>query len=510
MKRIICTLLMAAMLCGLLAGCAQEADSSIPQPQMLLGEGTVLSQQEISEYSQGSGEMPSSSDPVELPSQPDGSSGSQSGSAGSSQTGGQDSAGQTSAGQSGVSQSGGGQTGGTGQTSESVSSSGAQSGSAAGGQTGAGSDTVYDGKEYRAVWFSYLDLSGMLKGQSQSGFRQNIRAAFQNVAQLGCNVVIAQVRPFGDALYESDYFPWSYLCTGTEGKSPGYDPLAVMIEEAHGLGLEIEAWVNPYRIRASGNNNALSSSNIASQWEAEEEDYVIRYGGGIYYNPARPAVRQLIVDGVRELVENYDVDGIHFDDYFYPSPDDSFDDTAYQEYQSGGGSMTRGDWRRENVNILIRDVYAAIKAVDPSVRFGVSPQGNTSNNYNSQYIDVDKWLSNPGYVDYICPQIYFGFNNSAYPFTQTVELWNNKIKVSGISLYIGLAPYKIGLTDTWAGSGKNEWISDSSILARQVQAARENEKYGGFALFRYASLFAPDGSVKSQVEKERNALADLL
>lgn len=172
--------------------------------------------------------------------------------------------------------------------------------------------------------------------------------------------------------------------------------------------------------------------------------------------------------------------------------------------------MSLGDWRRENVNILIRDVYSAIKAADTSIRFGVSPQGNNSNNYNSQYIDVDKWLSNKGYVDYICPQIYFGFNNSTSPYTETVALWNNKIKVSGISLYIGLAPYKIGLTDTWAGSGKNEWIHDSSILARQVQSARDYKKYGGFALFRYASLFAPDSSVKSQVEKEKNALADIL
>ena len=247
----------------------------------------------------------------------------------------------------------------------------------------------YSGDEYRAVWFSYLDLSSMLKGQTESAFRKNIRSAFQKISDLGCNVAIVQVRPFGDALYESDYFPWSYLCTGTEGKNPGFDPLDVMIDEARDLDLEIEAWVNPYRIRPSGNKNALSSSNIASQWENEKKDYVIRYGGGIYYNPARPEVRELIVDGVRELAERYDVDGIHFDDYFYPSPDDSFDSTAYKEYKNGGGSLGLGDWRRENVNILIRDVYSAIKAADSSIRFGVSPQGNTSNNYNSQYIDVD-------------------------------------------------------------------------------------------------------------------------
>lgn len=503
MKRIISILLISVLLLTSFSGCAGQPADSAPDPQMLLGEGTVLSQQERPEFSQGSGETPFSSDPVVLSSQAESSSGTDTfsrtseGSKISSQSAGSSSQSQTM-GQSGTSQAGPGSS----QSSSSQSSS-----SQAGESSGTGS---YTGDEYRAVWFSYLDLSGMLKGQGQSAFRKNIRTAFQNVSNLGCNVVIVQVRPFGDALYDSDYFPWSYLCTGTEGKSPGYDPLQVMIEEARALGLEIEAWVNPYRIRTAGNNNALSASNTASQWEDEEEDYVIRYAGGIYYNPARPAVRERIVDGVRELAENYDLDGIHFDDYFYPSPDESFDSTAYREYKNGGGSLSLGDWRRENVNILIRDVYSAIKAADTSIRFGVSPQGNNSNNYNSQYIDVDKWLSNKGYVDYICPQIYFGFNNSTSPYTETVALWNNKIKVSGISLYIGLAPYKIGLTDTWAGSGKNEWIHDSSILARQVQSARDYKKYGGFALFRYASLFVPDSSVKSQVEKEKNALADIL
>lgn len=502
MKRIICILMSAVILLAALSGCSGQTVDSAPEPQILLGEGTVLSQPEKPESSQGSGEVPSASDPIVLSSQAEASSSAAASSSAPIPSGG------SSSGQSSSSSQSSSMAPSSSVPSVSSQVSSGSSGSSS-SQPG-GSSGGYDGDEYRAVWFSYLDLSGMLKGKSQAAFRQNIKAAFQNVSDLGCNVAIVQVRPFADALYESEYFPWSYLCTGTEGKNPGYDPLQVMIEEAHDLGLEIEAWVNPYRIRTSGNNNALCSSNIASQWEDEEEDYVIRYGGGIYYNPARPAVRELIVNGVRELVENYNLDGIHFDDYFYPSPNDSFDSAAYREYKSGGGSLSLGDWRRENVNILIRDVYSAIKATDSSVRFGVSPQGNPSNNYNSQYIDVDKWLSNQGYVDYICPQIYFGFNNATHPFAETVELWNQKIKVSGISLYIGLAPYKIGLTDTWAGNGKNEWINDSAILARQVQSARDYKKYGGFALFRYASLFNPDSSVKSQVEKEKNALADVL
>lgn len=508
-RQIVGLVLAAVFLLALFPGCEEQAEGSLPSPQIVLREGTVLSQQPSAESSLGNGETPSSSDPSVLSSQTAAPSQSASAPASSSQAVQSSSSSQTTS----SSQSSAVSSSSSQAVSSSVPSSSSQvSSSTASSGASSGSGSSYSGDEYRAVWFSYLDISGMLKGQTESVFRKNIRSAFQKISDLGCNVALVQVRPFGDALYESDYFPWSYLCTGTEGKDPGFDPLDVMINEARDLDLEIEAWVNPYRIRLSNNrNNALCSENIASQWEDEEEDYVIRYNGGIYYNPARPEVRELIVDGVRELAAHYDLDGIHFDDYFYPSPDDSFDSTAYKEYKSGGGSLGLGDWRRENVNILIRDVYAAIKAEDSSIRFGISPQGNTSNNYNSQYIDVDKWLSNKGYVDYICPQIYFGFNNASSPFTQTVALWNSKIKVSGISLYVGLSPYKIGLTDTWAGSsGKNEWVTDSSILARQVQSARDYKKYGGFALFRYASLFAPDSSVKSQVEKERNALADVL
>lgn len=136
---------------------------------------------------------------------------------------------------------------------------------------------------------------------------------------------------------------------------------------------------------------------------------------GIYYNPGSEEARQLIVDGVKEIVANYNVDGIHFDDYFYPTTDASFDSGTYAAYQNSGGTLSLADWRRENVNILVRQTYAAIKSINPSVKFGISPQGNMSNNYNVQYSDVAKWISTSGYVDYICPQVYFGFQNQHQP-----------------------------------------------------------------------------------------------
>ena len=359
-------------------------------------------------------------------------------------------------------------------------------------------------EESRGVWLSYLEFDTILKGKSESSFRSSIQTAFQQIKDEGLNTVIVQVRPFGDALYDSQYFPWSYLCTGTEGRDPGFDPLAIMVEEAHSRGLLIEAWINPYRVRTSGNTNALSDDNPASQWLAEGSDAVIRYDGGISYNPGSDQARELIVNGVAEIVRNYAVDGIHFDDYFYPTTSASFDQ---ETYQAQGGGLSLGDWRRENVNQLVRETYAAVKAEDPSVVFGISPQGNNTINYDSQYIDVEKWVSNTGYIDYICPQIYFGFENDTRPFQETLESWNAMITQSSVELRVGLGAYKVGTADSWAGGGANEWVDNSDLLARMVEASREQSHYGGFALYRHDFLFtSPNG----QMKKELANLADIL
>ena len=276
--------------------------------------------------------------------------------------------------------------------------------SAAGKEQQPGETPAAAGEEYRAIWITYLEYQQM-DLSSEAAFRSQIATAFDQIKALGVRTVIAHVRPFGDALYDSDYFPWSHLITGTQGADPGYDPLAVMIEEAHSRALRLEALVNPYRIRGSAAMpKTLAEENPASAFAADpaRADWVVEQGEGLYYNPAIPEVRALIVNGVREICENYQVDGIQFDDYFYPEgADDSFDQAAYDRLASG---ESRADWRRENVNALVRDTYAAIKEVNPEITFGISPQGNNDNNYNVQYSDVALWMSQQGYVDYVMPR----------------------------------------------------------------------------------------------------------
>jgi len=361
--------------------------------------------------------------------------------------------------------------------------------------------------ELRGIWISYLDFNSLLKNKGASTFQTNIGNAFDKIAAVGLNTVFVQVRPFGDALYKSQYFPWSYTITGTEGVNPGFDPLEIMVKEAHQRGLRLEAWINPYRIRSGNSSVALSTSNPASKWIQQKDNAVIQYKGVISYNPASEKAQQLIVDGVTEIVENYDVDGIHFDDYFYPTTDAAFDQSSYNSYKKTGGTLSLAQWRRKNVDSLIKKVHKAIKNVDPNVQFGVSPQGNNDNNLNGQYVDVSKWLSSTDYVDYICPQIYFGFQNGTLPYAQTASQWNNMISSSGVKLYVGLAAYKLGAVDNWAGNGKNEWVSTSNLLSRMVQTGRQQSHYGGFILFRYDSLFS---SNSSQVQKEKQNLSAIL
>lgn len=364
--------------------------------------------------------------------------------------------------------------------------------------------TAREESEMRAVWLAYVNYRDVIKGNTQAQFTANMDRVFQNAAGAGFNTVFVQVRPFGDALYPSDYFPWSRFLTGTEGQDPGYDPLAIWCSLAEKHGLRIEAWINPYRVRTD--KRELSPDNQALKWLNAGSPAALQWGDGIYYNPASEQARSLIIKGVEEIVRSYDVDGIHFDDYFYPTTDMQFD---AEIYQASGSRLTQADWRRENVNILVRDVYSAIKKIDPGCVFGISPQGNMGNNYDGQFIDCAEWLANPGYVDYICPQIYYGFENGTNPYAQTVSKWADLIKADGVKLYVGIAAYKLGAADQWAGAGQNEWIGTSNLLAQMVRTAREADHYGGVAIYNYDSIFAGGTSqVKTELENLKKAFQE--
>ena len=368
--------------------------------------------------------------------------------------------------------------------------------------------------EIRGVWISYLEMDRLLKGKTAEEFRSNIAQVFSKMKEYGLNTAIVQVRPFGDALYQSAYFPWSYTITGTEGTNPGFDPLQIMVQEARKKDLRIEAWINPYRVRAAGNSVALAANNPARIWQEAGDSAVIRYNGALTYNPASTKAQNLIVNGVRELVRNYDIDGIHIDDYFYPATSGTlpaeYDQQSYNAYKKAGGTMELAAWRRANVELLLKKIYAAVKEENPHALFGVSPQSSVYNNYYVQHLDVKKITSTAGYCDYVCPQIYFGFANGTQPFAKTLDEWNAMAEKSTVELYVGLAAYKVGLADSWAGNGSAEWKERSDMLAAMVKYARGDSSVRGFILYRYDSIFQPATAVASAVEAEKANLKKLL
>ena len=355
--------------------------------------------------------------------------------------------------------------------------------------------------EWRAVWVSYLDWA-LLDFSTADTFRAGAAQLLDNCAGLGLNTVLAQVRPFGDALYRSSLFPWSHLCTGVQGQDPGFDPLDVLLTEAHARGLSLEAWVNPYRLRSSASMPPVLAENSLLNTHPE---WVCTVNEGAYLNPAIPEAADYVVQGVAELVQNYAVDGIHFDDYFYPTTDPSID--AAQFAASGETDLTA--WRRANVTRLVKAVHDAVKAADPTLRFGVSPQGNPDNDRNEQYTDLSVWLTASGadaVVDYLCPQIYWGYGytlssgSTRFAFENITAEWLALPRAESTALYFGLGAYRVGVGDGGANADSvSQWCTGSA-LARQVTDLR-SAGAGGWALYRYGSLFRSDESGLAAAER---------
>ncbi|GAA0083769.1 cell wall-binding glycosyl-hydrolase Cwp19 [Clostridium sp. CTA-7] len=306
-------------------------------------------------------------------------------------------------------------------------------------------------EDMQAVWITTVynkDWPSVDSRNNVSAQKQEFINILENVKAIGLNTVIVQVRPKGDALYKSNINPWSEVLTGTQGKDPGYDPLAFITEEAHKRGIKVHAWLNPYRVTTSGTDvNSLSENHFARK----NPQTVITDGKALYYNPGLPEVRQHVIDTVDEIVRNYNVDGIHFDDYFYPGNNVN-DSDAYSKY---GNGMDIGDFRRNSVNELVKAVYNKIKSVNRNVEFGISPRGIWKNNstdstgsdtrggqsYYDIYGDTRTWIKNE-WLDYVAPQVYWEIGNSAADYSKLIPWWSNEVNGTNVKLYIGHGIYK--------------------------------------------------------------------
>ncbi len=353
-------------------------------------------------------------------------------------------------------------------------------------------------EEVRGLWVSYIDLNMSGTDYSQESFENKFDTVVDDALKNGFNTLIVQVRPFADALYDSDYFPTSHVTFQTQGAELTYDPLEYMCKSAHDNNLRIEAWINPYRIKTTDFPDPLSDDNPY----IKNKNLGVVTDTGIYFNPAFPEVTELICNGVREILEKYPVDGIQFDDYFYPTQDKSFDSEAYNEYYSsqlnkGEEAMSLDDWRVENVNSMLREVYKTVHETSDTAVFGISPQGNLINNAKL-YADVVTWCTTEGYADYICPQIYFSLDNPALTFEDALQDCIDIDFAPDVELYVGLAGYKSG-SDADSGT----WLDRDDIIKTQIEIIRETD-INGFILYSYNSLVSEEAS--KEIENMRNLL----
>ncbi|PWI19669.1 hypothetical protein DI272_40040 [Streptomyces sp. Act143] len=375
---------------------------------------------------------------------------------------------------------------------------------AAGAATAGGSDSPRrrGPGEMRGMWVASVanrdwpSKAGLTAAQQ----RAELIKLLDQAVERHLNAVILQVRPAADALWPSPYEPWSQVLTGTQGKAPGWDPLGTAVEEAHARGLELHAWFNPYRIA----NHADPTKLVASHPARVHPDWVVTYGGKMYYNPGLPEVRAFVQKAILDAVRKYPVDAVHFDDYFYPYPvaGQTFDDDAAFDAH-GGGFDTRADWRRANIDKLVLETAARIRQIRPTAQFGISPFGvwrNASTDplgsetkamqaYDDVFADTRKWVRE-GWIDYICPQLYWNIGFAVADYAKLVPWWAKQARGSRTKLYVGEALYKAGDPAQPAA-----W-QDPAELSKHLALASDHTQVRGHVFFAAREVAAdPTGAM---------------
>ena len=330
-------------------------------------------------------------------------------------------------------------------------------------------------REFRAAWVATVSNINFpsATGLPATAMQDELLGILDTVQATGLNAVVFQVRPECDAVYSSPLEPWSRYLTGAQGEDPGVDPLQFLVDEGHARGIEVHAWLNPYRAKANLNSQ-LADDHIASVLS----QYAYEYSTTLWMDPGAKEVQDQLIAVVADLVSRYEIDGVHFDDYFYPYPVDGVDfpdDSTWQAYQDGGGQLSRADWRRDNVNAMVETVGITVADLKPHVRYGISPFGIYRpgipegiagfDQYEGLYADPLLWMQE-GWVDYLAPQLYWPTTQTAQAYGVLIEWWSS-ITTGGRYIFAGNYLSKLGTEDKWSLDEFKQEI----LLSRQYAGA---------------------------------------
>ncbi|MDT0345633.1 glycoside hydrolase family 10 protein [Streptomyces litchfieldiae] len=360
--------------------------------------------------------------------------------------------------------------------------------------------------DVRGMWIATLANIDWpaAQGLSPADAQAELTGLLDTAADWGLNTVFLQVRPTADALWPSPFEPWSQWLTGVPGRDPGWDPLDFAVREAHDRGLALHTWFNPYRVATHDDPGKLAEGHPVR----DHPGWAVPYGGRLYYNPGLPEVRAFVQDAMMHAVESYEIDGVHWDDYFYPYPvagEEFDDDAAFREH--GGGYEDRGDWRRHNIDLLVREMRDRVRAARPGVPFGVSPFAIWRNRatdplgsdtdggvqtYDDLYADVRTWVKE-GWLDYVVPQVYWHIGNTAADYATLVRWWSDVAEGTDVALYIGEALYKAG------DPAQPEAWQDPAELSRHLTLCRDHAPVGGNVFYSASQVLSDPIGAMSRV-----------
>lgn len=341
--------------------------------------------------------------------------------------------------------------------------------------------TATAARQLRGMWLTTVSNRDWPSrpGLDEETVKAEYRGWLDLAQRMNHNAIFVHVRPSGDAFWPSRFAPWSHWLTGrTDGQSPGWDPLAFMVAETHARNIEFHAWFNPYKAGQTGTVEGLPPNHPLHQ----HPDWAITYPAGssgarVFYNPGIPEARRFVEDSILEVAANYDIDGVHFDDFFYPYPSDGQDFPDGEAFARYGDGASKGDWRRRNVDLFVQETYTRLKQLKPWVKFGISPFGIWRNqatdprgsatrglqSYDAIYADTRRWVAE-GWLDYIVPQLYWHIGFDVADYSALLPWWSKTLMGTHVQLYIGQADYRIGQKGAW---------SDPAELDRQLALNRE-------------------------------------